>query len=355
MNTDVLIIGQGLAGSTLAWRLAERQIDAVVVDRGGVDQAGRPSSSRVAAGLVTPVTGKRMTLAPDWTAMRAAAETFYRNVEQRTGATLFQSQPALRLFASAAERQQFLQRYETGSYGEHARLAPDGDTEFACLPQSLLAQHGGFWMPTAARLDTRTYLSATRKWLASCDRYIQASIDSSQLEFCSNGVAIDELNITARQVVFCQGFTPHPPPWLVGLPLAPVKGELLAIESAELDWPHVTHRGIWLAPDRASGPHRYLVGATYDRTRRDAQPTAAGKAELLGGLAELIDVPFTVLDHFAAIRPATKDRMPLAALSPTQPRVGWLSGLGAKGALWAPWYADRLAHLLARSQTTTTG
>jgi len=55
VNTDFLIIGQGLAGSLLAWTLLQQQQTVVLVD--SQDPQG---ASQVAAGLVNPVVGQRL-------------------------------------------------------------------------------------------------------------------------------------------------------------------------------------------------------------------------------------------------------------------------------------------------------
>ena len=59
MRTNFLIVGQGLAGSLLAWELLARGKRVFVVDRDEPD-----TSSKVAAGIVTPITGQRV--APSW-------------------------------------------------------------------------------------------------------------------------------------------------------------------------------------------------------------------------------------------------------------------------------------------------
>ena len=57
MTPRILIIGGGLAGMALAWRLHERGVPFLIVDR------DEPlTSSKVAAGLVAPITGLRLTL-----------------------------------------------------------------------------------------------------------------------------------------------------------------------------------------------------------------------------------------------------------------------------------------------------
>ena len=58
-DTDLLIVGQGLAGTCLAWRLWDRGVKFTIADQGG-----KSASSMVAAGMMSPVTGRAMN--PTW-------------------------------------------------------------------------------------------------------------------------------------------------------------------------------------------------------------------------------------------------------------------------------------------------
>lgn len=341
IEVDVLVVGQGLAGSALVWRLAERGLSTLVVDRGGVDHAGRPSSSRVAAGLVTPVTGKRLTLADDYDALWSEARRFYRRVERATRTDLLEETPAVRLFLDAQERALFDRRSSEGQYGPHARPATDAE-----LPAGLPAPHGAALLPTAARLRVADFVLATRGSLAAEDRYVRAEVGPDDLAFDEARVRIERYGIAGKRVVLCQGYEPQPlaPPGLVAL--APAKGELLTVESPALGDSRVVHRGVWVAPE---GGGRFRVGATNGWDRLDSEPTQEGRAELLQRLAEAGAPDADVLDHAAAVRPATADRKPTLGFWPAQPLLGWLNGLGAKGVLWAPTYADQMAEALARS------
>ena len=53
-TVDYLIVGHGLAGATLAWQLQKLGQTIAVVDREAPNTA-----SRVAAGLISPISGKR--------------------------------------------------------------------------------------------------------------------------------------------------------------------------------------------------------------------------------------------------------------------------------------------------------
>ena len=341
-DCDVLIVGQGLAGSTLAWRLAARGVSVAVVDRGGVDEHGRTSASRVAAGLITPVTGKRMTVAADFHERWRSARAFYQSVEQQTGAALLDERPALRVFVDEDERGRFDMRSADAGFAQHARVATATET-----PEGVVAAWGAFVMPGAARLDVKAYLTATRSWLQAEGRCFEADLDADRdLAFDDEGVTAPTLGVSASAAVLCQGYVPRAPSWTSGLPSKPAKGEVLTVDAPRLTLSRVLHRGVWIAPCESGAPGRYRIGSTVDWGRLDSTPTADGRAELLKKLAAAGVTDARVVEHQAAVRPATPDRRPTFGLCPAEPRVGWLNGLGSKGSLWAPWAAERLAESL---------
>ena len=88
-----VIVGQGLAGSAMAWTLHWAGQNLLLCDR-----AERETASRVAAGLITPVTGKRLVISTKYGERFTAAKNFYRRVEQETGQTFFYEVEMLRLF-----------------------------------------------------------------------------------------------------------------------------------------------------------------------------------------------------------------------------------------------------------------
>jgi glycine oxidase len=102
-RTDGVIVGQGLAGTVLAWQLRFRGVRVLVLD-----DPKPMTASRIAAGLVTPITGQR--LVPSWrfSEFWPVAVEFYRRVERETGVMFFREVPMVRLFKSEAERERIL-------------------------------------------------------------------------------------------------------------------------------------------------------------------------------------------------------------------------------------------------------
>ena len=97
-EVDFIIVGQGLAGTCLAWELRLLRASVVVIDR-----EATVTSSRVAAGLITPVTGKRLVKTWRWDELRPAAWEFYRHIESELGCSFLRETSMVKVFASPLE------------------------------------------------------------------------------------------------------------------------------------------------------------------------------------------------------------------------------------------------------------
>ncbi len=306
---DVVVVGQGFAGTAVAWRLLWAGRSVVVLDREPADTA-----SRVAAGLITPVTGKRLAPTPDFAGLWATADAFYRRVETEVGETLVERAGAVRLFAAAAERDRH-------------------PADELSLPEGMAAPLGGFAMPAAARLRAEPYLLASRRHFRRLGAYRVADLDPRALEPTAAGVRLPTLGLVAGRVVFCQGAAGVGNPWFPDVPLRPDAGEVLTVRVPGLVESRTVHRGVWLAP---AGGELFRVGATYARGVPAAVPTAAGRADLLARVGEFLRLPVTVACHRAAGRPVPPDHRPQVRCSERDGRVWWVNGLGSKEALTAP-------------------
>ncbi|MCS6864141.1 MAG: FAD-dependent oxidoreductase [Gemmataceae bacterium] len=337
MNPEFLIIGQGLAGTTLAWQLLRRGRRSCIVDR----ESG-PSASRVAAGLMTPVTGKRLAKSWRWDELYPAAVAFYRWVEAETGERFFYPRPSLRLFASAAERDEFYRRETTLLRGLVRRVDD--------VPAVFTAPWGGFEMPDAARLDVPHYLDVSREYFRRRGLYHREQINP-------------ERPPAAGTVIFCRGFDPEPDPWFGRITFNAAKGEILTLRIPQLPESRVVHRGVWLVPvdvadattNSASSSSLFYLGATHTWQPLDAVPTSEGRAELENKLREFLRVPYEIVGHRAAVRPVIDAGYPVLGRHPDFPQLAYFNGLGAKGSLLAPFFAHQLAaHLCGQGEIDET-
>jgi glycine/D-amino acid oxidase-like deaminating enzyme len=73
----------------------------------------------------------------------------------------------------------------------------------------------------------------------------------------------------------------------------------------------------------------------------DDAPSPLGRTILEAAARDLLQQPFEVTRHVAGVRVTLPDKRPVIGTHPQEPRLGLVNGLGAKGALWAPWLAQQ--------------
>ena len=320
--TEVAVVGGGLAGTALAWHLHFRGVPFVLHDRG---PAADPSSaSRVAAGLLTPVTGQRPALTWRLAELAPVAWEFYRRVESITGASFFHPGPAVRLFHTADERA-FVESRAATRFAGHVQVFDE-----PLDPAAFAQPFGGGVMTPAARLDVPAYLAASHVYFAS-----QGCHRTDEVPAAADIAA----TLNTRRVVFCQGFAANPLFPMVRF--AASKGEILTLRMPGLSEGRTVNRhGQWLT---RVGPETYRAGSTYDRAALDTTPTADGRAAILEKLALTLRLPTEVVGHVAGVRPIVHVSRPVVAVHPDNPAWAYFNGLGSKGALSAPFFAAMLA------------
>jgi len=330
-DPDILIIGQGLAGSLLAWELENRGCRTLVVD-----DHHRGCASMAAAGLISTVTGKRMVLQNRVDELLPVARTRYRTLERDLGIPLLHDMPVLRLFVDETQRETFRRRQADPDYD--AYLGPEAsENELA----GLAAPFGGGWIHGTGYLDTRPLLAALRRWLRDRDRLVETAIDPAVVRTDGKRIRCDDLG--AGRVVFCDGYRAITNPWFRHLPWAGAKGEILELRLSGPSPlpPAILNWGNWLAPrtDRT-----FRLGATHSWEPLDEQATDSARQCLLEDLAARIPgIRAQIIQHSVGIRPATSTRQPLLGHRPGTPRILIFNGFGAKGGLLIPWHARAMA------------
>jgi len=333
-DIDTLIIGQGLAGSLLAWELSHRGERLLVVD-----DEHASAASTAAAGLINPVTGQRIVKTVGVDACLPLAHERYRALEGILGRRLLVEKPMWRLFRSEKEQAAWRKRMVDPDYTDYLGELLDHRE----LEPPFIAPLGGFTQLQTGYLDTNALLEGIREYLLETGRYRPQHIDYNILQLEEEGVLFD--GIRCGRVIFCEGYKAMHNPWFNWLPFAPAKGEILSLR-IEQPLPDVMiNAGRWLMP-RVNGEHR--LGATYEHEQLDELPTDQGREELLASLPEILAEPgaYKVVGHQAGVRPATTDRQPFIGLHPRYPQLGIFNGFGSKGSLLIPWHAEVFADAL---------
>lgn len=332
MKVDYLIVGQGLAGSLLAWQLLKRNKRILVVDR---DE--EVTSSKVAAGLVTPITGSKFAISPAFEERLLFAQKFYWDIEEATSARFFHHLPIARLFRSEKENTTWSELDKGKGEPLHSYTGPlDIDT------QLVHAENGGFEMKGGGWLNVPAFLEATRQHLLERAAYAIGGVKSQDVETNSTGVRWK--NVEASHIVFAEGWRTSDNHFFDWIKMQSALGDILEVRIPGLDGlDQIVNKGAWLLP---IGGDRFRTGSNYRHQLDSVGPDQSGREEIVDKLKTITPLPFEVLNHQCAIRPIIRRSQIFAGIHPAHPAVAFFNGLGSKGVVNGPWYAERLTALL---------
>lgn len=331
MQTDVLIIGQGLCGTMLSWQLQKEGKSFIVLDEGAEN-----SSSRVAAGIINPVTGRRYAITWMIEHLLDFAQMTYEELGQYLDAKIFYQKSVIDFFPSPQMRNAFVDRISENDtylhpYPDQNRFNQHFNYDFGC----------GEIRP-AFSVDVQSLLFLWQTKLKEANAIKEEAFRPEELSLTDDGVIYQ--NITAQKIVFCDGVSSLSNPWFSLLPFAANKGEALIIECDGLTNEHVFKRGMLLSPLAAK--NTFWVGSNYQWEFEDDRPTENFFKAATSLLDQWLKHPYKVLQHKAAIRPATLERRPFVGFHPLYPSIGIFNGMGTKGTSLAPFFAHQLVQHL---------
>ncbi len=332
MQVDFLIVGQGLAGSLLAKELLRRGRTVHVVD-----DRWKSSSSQVAAGLMTPLTGRRFTLTKDYPELFASAK------KRLTELGVFRPIEVYRMFVDEEQRAKGLKRTECKSCQPFIARVTSARGE---LDAGLADEFGGALM-NGAWVDLPKLMSDVRAELVAAGSLAEASFDPADAVVTTEGVTWRA--VRAGAIVYCDGYKSAQRGPFKYLPWQPAKGEALTLRSDVADKPFILNREGWALP---LGQGVWRTGTNWQWDQLDEAPTEAQKEKLLGRFRGYFDqaLQVEVTAHIAGVRPCTSDNHPFLGAHPSLPRTYLFNGLGPRGTVWAPAMADEMAAYLCEGR-----
>lgn len=327
---DYLIVGAGLSGTCLAYRLEKAGKSFIMYDD------GNQKASKVAGGLMNPVVLKRFTMAWNAADQLEKAVSLYREMEKDLGSSFLSPLEVYRRFSSIEEQNNWFEA------ADHPRLAPFLDTELkASVNKNLTSRFSFGRVKGTYRLDVKTLLEKYSDHLEEKGILKKENFDSAHLQITSEGILYK--NMPAKNVIFCEGFGVHNNAFFNYLPVRGNKGEYITVKAPGLDLQEAVKSSIFILPE---GNDLYTVGATYNNHDKSPEPSAAAREELLNKLRDLVKVKFEVVDQVAGIRPATIDRRPLAGRHPEFQNLYTCNGFGSRGILIAPSISEELLNFI---------
>lgn len=307
------IVGFGIAGATFAWTCYLNQVDFEVIDN------EEESSSHVAAGLINPVVFKRLTKSWKVDQLMPFASDFYNQIEKILERKILSHKSILRVFASIEEENNWSALEGDGRFSEFLNPPKKIQNEYVHAP------YGAGVVKTLGHLNTRDFLTLSKAFFLK-----EGYTFSSELKADKNA-----------KTVYSEGSDVLNNPLFNYLPMRPTHGDVLIIHSKDLQIEDIVNKNMFILP---LGNDCYKIGATYNWELKTKNPSEEGKQELLEKLAAFTSFKFEVINHEAGLRPTVSDRRPLLGEHPEQKGNYIFNGLGTKGVLIAPFYANQLLH-----------
>ena len=340
---NVIVIGAGIIGVSVADALAARGISVRVLD---MRSPGR-GASQASAGMLAPYTeahGNPHLLAlgvrslARYDELIESLRTIPGSIEYARSGTLEVALDEDRAGELADAKRALDDRGVRSDLFDRSRLIKEEPTVSSAAVSGLLIHEHGF-------VGVDDLLRALVHRARAAGAQFESPVESIGVEDRGSSVEVrvGDRRDSADFVVIAAGS------WsgrvrvanLAALPVRPVRGQLL-----HLAWtaPRTPSRIVW-------GPHAYavpwsngalLIGATVEEAGFDEHPTAAGVRDLTSAAMDLL--PDTATARFEAVRVGLRPALPdgLPAIGPFQraPRVVTATGHFRNGVLLAPVTAE---------------
>lgn len=337
-----IIIGAGVAGLSIGWKLAQAGVEVLVLERAQPARA----ATWAAAGMIAP-TAETARANPDETQFaRWSAELwpeFAAQVEAQSGRRIGYRRDGALIIARTADDARGL-----AAQSNRKLLTAEEAKAREPLLSSEIA--GALWDGEEAQVDSRALGVALTHAFVRASGTLSINEAAIRIEPKESGFWVQTpfaLHV-ADKVLVAAGA------WSGGIemdepalpPVRPVKGEVLALtppRGALLPKQVVWGNGVYLVPREG----RLLIGATMEEAGFDTVLTAKAENWLTDRAVGLMPslASWEIDEHWAGLRPASPDGLPI--LGETRIKNLFVAtGQFRNGILFAPAVAETVSRLL---------
>ncbi|MDA1182565.1 MAG: FAD-binding oxidoreductase [Bacteroidetes bacterium] len=329
-KVEVLIVGAGIAGTTLALELRAKGVSIHLIDNQEPN-----SSSRIAAGLINPIISKGIRKTWQYSQLFPAVFDYYQQWEREFEDRFISRFPYLVMHANTNENKQWERRALGIELAELLEIS-----NFHC-PQLILDRHPYITkINHCGRLDVQRFLlAAQHRFMALESFWAEDFIHNSLCCNTENNWCYN--NVEAKKVVFCEGMGIVKNPWFNRLFFDPTGGDILTVYIPGLDPAFMYKKKAWLIPTRE--PFQFLLGNNFFKDDGRTESLSIEADSLIRYAKEITGLPVTLLQHKRGIRPTIQNRRPYLGQHPNKNNLFVYNGLGSKGVSLCSWLSPMMA------------
>ena len=354
-TADVVIIGGGIIGCSIGWRLAQAGLEVTILDRA---EPGAEASS-AAAGMLAPIGEmlQPLVFAEFCIASHRLYPHFVTEVEDSSGQNVaYRNDGALLMALDEAQEEELASVHRTQT-ARGFTLQPLAPAEARERVGGLSPEmRGALFVPDDHWVDNERLMRALVVAAHRAGVRFEPGRDVGKFETRDNriegAVAENGYTIVAPAYVVAAGCWSGRTAEALGssLPVRPCCGQMMEFETTR-ELPCVVRAGIHYLVPRPE--KRVLVGTTAEYTGFEKAVTARGLISILQGVQRL--APFLSDSRFqrawAGLRPDTADHLPILGYGQWQNLI-FATGHFRNGILLAPLTAEIVADLILQGSTS---
>ena len=338
-----VIIGAGIAGTTLALELWKKGCTIDIIDDGY-----ESASSRVAAGILNPIVPKGVTLTWHATDLFPSVFDYYKNWIKNWDVSGKSNQiveyPFITIHKSSDESRQWQKRYQHAVMKDWIEAAEMPNfmeawmnaNESETITGATLSKHCG-------RLDVAAFIYSAKQFLIQNGvNFIERKLEYKEQ---SEDELLDDIlmNCSSQKavgIIFCEGIKAINNPIFKDLFFDPTGGDILKVKIQGLPKDTMFKRGLWLVP---VGNDEWLAGSNFHKGSLEDRPNQEDAESLIAQLKQWIPFPIELLEHKRGVRPTVQNRRPYLGKNNIHDNCFIFNGLGSKGSSLCAWLSPMMA------------
>ncbi len=332
-QVDFLIVGGGIAGCTLALEL-EKLGKTISI----IDNQLESSSSRVAAGLLSPMVPRNVR--KTWLSDQIFPHVFeyYKEFETRWNISLISQINTLQIHKNLRQVHNWTIRAGEPGFESYLNInAPElpdcmKPLNFDCIE---VLQTG--------RLNVKQFIDSAKNHFSQSEntQYLISEFIYSDLFKNQHGWEYHGQQF--EKVVFAEGIGILKNPFFNYLPFNPSGGDILKVRIPKIPQSHILKKKEWVLP---IGQNEWLAGSTYHTNDLDVVPQKKDADWLVEELSSWLGQPIEVLEHQRGVRPTVAERKPYLGEHPKEYNLFVYNGLGSKGSSLVSYFSSHYAQHL---------
>ena len=350
---DAVIIGGGVIGCSIAWRLAQAGMRVAVIERGEI---GR-EASWAAGGMLAPLAeaNKADSFFEFAVASRAMYADFATELREISGVDIeYRTEGTLYLALTDEDETELAHRWqwqhEAGLNIKKLKV----DCVLKLEPSLNPKLRWALQFPDDHQVNSRKLVTALEAALVKSNVNIFSQTEVTEILQAGNqvsGLATSRGEIKANSVIIAAGSWSGLLHTKLKSHVEPIHGQMIALELAETKLNHVVYSSRGYLIPRLSG--MLIAGATTEKFGFDKMNTAGGISAIVEKAVEIVPQAsaLKINEMWSGLRPGSSDELPILGVDPEINGLVYATGHYRNGILLTPITAQAISQLVLKGES----